>query len=159
MSLTSFLTDQDVDFESIPHPPAYTAQRRAKFLHVPGRFVAKSVLLHGPYGNFLAVLPAIYHVDCERLSVEFEGPVRLARDEQIGEIVRDCEWGVVPPFGRLYGLATLLDDSIPPDAFLVFEGQTHLEAIRLRCSDFERLEKPRRLQFALRERLDSSFAG
>jgi Ala-tRNA(Pro) deacylase len=156
MSLTSFLADQEVPFESISHAPAYTAQRRAKFLHVPGRFVAKTLLMHGPSGFFLTILPAIHHVDCARLAIDLGGPVRLAHDEEISEIIHGCEWGVVPPFGRLYGLPTVLDDAIPPDAFLVFEGQTHLEAIRLRCSDFERLERPRRLSFAIVERPDSS---
>jgi Ala-tRNA(Pro) deacylase len=159
MSLTSFLADQDIAFESIPHAPAYTAQRRAKFLRVSGRFVAKSLLMHGPSDFFLAILPAIHHVDCDRLGTDLGGPVRLASDEEISEIIHGCEWGVVPPFGRLYGLPTVLDDAIPVDAFLAFEGQTHFEAIRLRCVDFERLERPRRLSFAIAERPDSSSAG
>jgi Ala-tRNA(Pro) deacylase len=68
----------------------------------------------------------------------------------MAEAFRDCEWGVVPPFGDLYGLPTLLDDALTPDALLVFETHTHVEAVRLHCRDFERLERPRRLRFARR---------
>ena len=71
-----------------------------------------------------------------------------ASDAEIAAIFRDCEWGVVPPFGALYGLSTVLDDAIAPDDLIVFELNTHVEAIRIRCRDFERLERPRRLQFA-----------
>jgi hypothetical protein len=31
---------------------------------------------------------------------------------------------------------------------VVFETHTRVQAIRLRCRDFERLERPRRLRFA-----------
>jgi hypothetical protein len=50
----------------------------------------------------------------------------------------------------LYGIPTLLDESFDPEAELVFEGQMHAVAIRLRCREFERLEKPRRLWLSLR---------
>jgi Ala-tRNA(Pro) deacylase len=106
------------------------------------------VLLCGPEGLFLAVLPATHHVETRRLSELLGGPVRLARDEEIAATFRDCEWGAVPPFATLYGLRSVLEETIDPDTDLVFEGHTHVEAVRLRCRDFERLERPRRLAFA-----------
>jgi Ala-tRNA(Pro) deacylase len=148
MRIDAFLSEQNVPFETLPHPPAYTAQQRAKYLHVPGSRVAKSVLLHGPQGFFLAVLAAPRQIDTDRLSQELGGPVRLANDGEIASVFRDCEWGVVPPFGTLYGLSAVVDDSLPPEAELVFEGHTHVEAVRMRCADFERLERSRRLRFA-----------
>jgi Ala-tRNA(Pro) deacylase len=148
MRIAALLADQRVDFEPLPHAPAFTAQQRAKYLHVTGRRVAKSVLLKGPAGFFLAVLPATRRIDTERLGLELGGPVRLATDAEVHEAFPDCEWGVVPPFGTLYGLPTVLDESIPPDALMVFETHSHVDAVRLRCGDFERLERPRRLAFA-----------
>jgi Ala-tRNA(Pro) deacylase len=148
MRVPSYLAEQHVAFETIVHPPAFTAQKRAKILHLPGKQVAKAVLLAGPDGHLLAVLPATHHVDTEALGLAFGGPVRLARDREIAAVFRDCECGAVPPFGRLYGLATVIDETLPPDAVIVFEGHTHYEAIRMVCRDFERLERPRRLRFA-----------
>ncbi len=148
MRIASMLADQQVDFESLPHAPAFSAQKRAKYLHVPGRRVAKAVLLKCPDGFVLAVLPATCRIDTTRLEGELGGPVRLATDAEITATFTDCEWGVVPPFGMLYGVPTILDDSIPADAMIVFETNTHMDAIRLRCGDFERLERPRRLTFA-----------
>ena len=150
MGIPEFLREQHVPFEPLPHAPAFSAQKRAKFLRVPGARVAKCVLLRGPGGLFLAVLPATHQIDEAALSAALMGPVRLATEAELVGVFRDCEWGVVPPFGRLYGLPSLLDESIDPGTLLVFEGQTHVEAIRLRCRDFERLEKPRRLRFARR---------
>jgi Ala-tRNA(Pro) deacylase len=150
MRISDYLTEQQIAFERLPHPPAYSAQKRAKYLRLPGRQVAKSVLLAGPSGYLLAVLPATHHVDTQVLAEHLGGPVRLADDREIAAVFRDCEWGVVSPFGTRYGLTTLLDASIPADAPLVLETHTQFESIRLLCRDFERLEQPRRLPFARR---------
>jgi Ala-tRNA(Pro) deacylase len=148
MRVPEFLATKDVPFETLLHPPAFTAQKRARFLHLPGREVAKVVLLHGPDGYVLAVVPATRRVDAERLAENLGGPVRLAEDDEIARVFHDCEWGVVPPFGTLYGLPVLIDDGIPPDTLMVFETTTHAEAVRMLCRDFERLERPRRLPLA-----------
>ncbi len=150
MRISEYLSEQRIDFERLPHPPAYSAQKRAKYLHLPGHQVAKAVMLAGPAGYLLAVLPATRRVDTGALAEQLGGPVRLANDHEIAEIFRDCEYGVVPAFGARYGIATLLDDDIAPDDPIVVETHTQFEALRLLCRDFERLEKPRRLSFARR---------
>lgn len=147
MRIPDILSERHVPFETIVHPPAFTAQKRAKFLHLPGAQVAKCVLLIGSQGRFLAVLPASRHIDMESLAVTLGGPVRVADSDEVADTFRDCEWGVVAPFGTLYGLSTLIDDSLSPDALIVFEMNSHAEAIRMRCRDFEELEQPRRLRF------------
>jgi len=148
MRVPTFLTEHQIPFETIVHPPAFTAQKRAKVLHLSGSQVAKSVLLAGPAGYFLAVLPATHQVDIEALVVALGGPVRFADGREITELFHDCEWGVLEPFGSLYGLPTLLDESLDGETSIVFEGHTHAAAIRMRCRDFEQLERPRRLSFA-----------
>jgi Ala-tRNA(Pro) deacylase len=148
MRFGDYLIEQRIDFEWLPHPPAYTAQNRAKYLQVSGKQVAKCVLLAGPAGYLLAVLPATHQVDTKELAEQVGGPLRLASDREAAKVFLDCEWGVVPAFGTRYGIQTLLDDSIGPDALIVLETHSQFEAIRLRCRDFERLEQPRRLRFA-----------
>ena len=148
MRVLQFLSEQHIAYEPLMHPPAYTAQKRAKYLRVTGKQVAKTVLLVGPDGYLLAVLPATHHIDTTALSRKLGGPVRLATDEEIGDVFCDCEWGVVAPFGTLYGIQTILDDSLSSESWIVFEANTHAEAIRMRCQDFEELEKPERLSFA-----------
>ncbi|MHB1422941.1 MAG: aminoacyl-tRNA deacylase [Gemmataceae bacterium] len=150
MRISEYLSEQRIDFERLSHPPAFSAQKRAKYLRLPGHQVAKSVLLVGPAGYLLAVLPATHRVDTRMLDLYLGGAVRLASNREIAGVFRDCEWGVVPPFGSCYGLITLLDDGIAADAAIVLETHTQFEAVRLLCRDFERLEKPRRLSFARR---------
>ncbi len=150
MRVPAFLADHEVPFDTVEHPPAYTAARRARCLGVRGDQLAKCVLVRGPEGFALAVLPATRRLDLSALAAALGGPVRLARCEEIPEVFQDCEWGALAPFGVLYGVPTLLDDSFPADALLTFEAQRHGVAVRLRCRDFERLEQPRRLALSTR---------
>jgi Ala-tRNA(Pro) deacylase len=149
MRVPDFLTDHHVAFETLVHPPAFTAQRRARLLHVSGAQVAKSVLLVGSQGHVLVVLPATHHVDLEAAAKVLGGPLRLATEDEIAELFRDCEWGTLAPFGTLYGISTtILDEALQPDMTMLFESQSHALSIRLRCCDYEALEKPRRFSFA-----------
>lgn len=148
MRVPQFLHDQHVPYETWVHPPAFTAQKRARRLHIPGRYLAKSVLLAAGSRYVLAVLPATHHIDLAALSAALRQPLRLASDAEVAAIFRDCEWGVLMPFGTLYGIPTLLEASIDPEAVIVFEAHLHALTIRMRCRDYEQLEKPRRLPFA-----------
>jgi Ala-tRNA(Pro) deacylase len=148
MRVPQFLIDQQVRFERVMHPPSFTAQRLAKHLRVSGRQVAKSVLLAVGGSYFLAVLPAAMRVDLAAVSKHLGILVRLAGEHEVVRLFNDCEWGAVTPFGHLYGLTTLLDASIAPESVIAFEAGRHVEAIRMTCRDFERLEHPRRFPFA-----------
>jgi Ala-tRNA(Pro) deacylase len=148
MRVPAYLTYHRVPFETLIYPPAFTAQKRAKFLHLSGKKVAKSVLLAGADGYLLAILPATLQVDTNLLAAAVGGPVRLASRQEVVNVFRDCEWGVVPPFGSLYGLPTVLDTSFDLDALIVFESHTHGEDVRLSCRDFARLESPICFSFA-----------
>jgi Ala-tRNA(Pro) deacylase len=150
MRVPNYLADQHIPFETVVHPPAFTAARRARFLRVPGRLLAKSVLLRGRGGYLLAVLPATHQVDLAAVGAFAGEPVRLANDQEIAEVFRDCEWGVLTPFGSLYGVVTLLDSQFDLEDHVVFEVHRHGLAVRLCCRDFERVEQPRRLRLAAR---------
>jgi Ala-tRNA(Pro) deacylase len=148
MRVPDFLSEQRIPFDTLIHPPAFTAQKRASFLHVSGKRLAKSVLLAGASGYVLAVLPATLYVDPQLVARELGETVRLAEPREVAERFTDCEWGALTPFGTLYGLSTILDEAITPEELIVFEAHGHGLAIRMRCQDFEILEKPKRFRFA-----------
>jgi Ala-tRNA(Pro) deacylase len=149
MRVPLFLRDHHVGFQVLLHAPAHTAQRRAKYLHVPGRHVAKCVLLSAPAGFVVAVLPATHRLDMDALGRNLGQPVRLAEESEIAQLFGDCQWGGLVPFGALYGLTTIVDEAFDPQGSLVFAAQRHGQAIRMRYADFARLEQPRRFRFAL----------
>lgn len=149
MRLCDFLSDNAIPFETLVHAPAYTAQRRAKHLHVPGVRLAKTVVLALPGEYVVAVLPATHRIDLEAVTRSLGKPARLATDAEIADLFLDCEFGAKSPFGTLYGLKTIVDEALPADALIVVEAQRHSVAVLLRYRHFQELEKPHRFRFAL----------
>jgi Ala-tRNA(Pro) deacylase len=148
MRVTDYLTEQHVPFETLIHPPAFSAAKRARVLHIRGRRVAKCVLLRCGSQFVLAVLPATHEIDTGALAAALGNPIRFAEADEVARLFGDCEWGVQSPFGSLYGVATLLDTSVDSESLIHFEAHAYAYTIRMLCRDYERLEKPRRLAFA-----------
>jgi Ala-tRNA(Pro) deacylase len=151
MRFEDLLVSRHIPFQRLPHRRTYTANRMAQALHVKGHEVAKTVLVKTGHGPLLAVLPATHHIDLEELGHELgEDRVELASEEEMERLFPDCECGAVPPFGSLYQVPTIMDDSLATDETIVFEGPHHEEAIRMALRDYEAIEHPRRGHFAHR---------
>lgn len=149
MDIRAYLGSRQIPFELLLHRPAPSATRLAQSVHVPGSRVAKGVLLHSASGFVLAVVPATHRIDLERLGLVLGlREVRLATEEELQHVFNDCERGATPPFGRLYGLTTVMDASLASGAEIVFEANTRHEGVRMRLRDFEAIESPVRARFA-----------
>jgi Ala-tRNA(Pro) deacylase len=149
MRLDDLLTSRHIPFERLHHLPAYTASHVAQALHVPGREMAKTVLLRTDDGYVVAVLPANRKVDLERLRECLgDESAELAGEAEMERLFPDCERGTMPPFGSLYHLQTLVDEELAQDERIVFEAHNHEEAFRMAYRDYEALEHPRRGRFS-----------
>jgi Ala-tRNA(Pro) deacylase len=150
MYVLDFLQSRGIWFETLLHRPACSAAKLAGSVHVPGRHVGKAVLVKAGHSFVLALLPSTAWIDLVRLSEVLGSPisdVRLATSGELFEIFNDCEPGVVPPFGRLYGLTTLVDLSLTESTEIVFGANTRHEGLRMRFLDFQALEDPVRASF------------
>jgi Ala-tRNA(Pro) deacylase len=148
-----------MDFEVLAHPDTFDAQHMAESLHISGRHVAKTVLLRADRGfaYIVAILPATKRVDLQQLSAAFGGShLEFATEAEIAEHCPDCEFGVLPPFGSQYDIRTIVDAELAKDDWIVFEGPTHHEAIRIAMADFLRVEQPLVAPFAVAPRATPS---
>ncbi|MBN2292218.1 MAG: YbaK/EbsC family protein [Pirellulales bacterium] len=143
MDIQEFLNKQKIEYEMIYHKPTYDSQRLAQAVAETGYHVAKTVLLKSDADYILAVVPATNTIDLADVGVMFRSNVLvLATEEEADELFPDCEAGVIPPFGSQYGLTTLLDEALSEVDEIVFEGNTHDEAVRMNYADYFELEKP-----------------
>lgn len=152
MNIEAYLRAKGVPFEAYHHEPTFGAQFLARDLNVPGRQVAKTVLLHvnGGFKYVAAVLPATHVVDMEAMSKALGGAhVKLATEDEIAARCPDCERGVLPPFGSRYSLETIIDPTVVENDSIVFEGNTHDRAIRLDYRAYYDLEHPLVVGFAI----------
>jgi Ala-tRNA(Pro) deacylase len=72
----------------------------------------------------------------------------MGSEEDMDQLFPDCERGAMTPFGSLYHIPTVVDESLTHDDRIVFEAQCHEEVIRMKYSDFESMEHPQIGHFA-----------
>jgi Ala-tRNA(Pro) deacylase len=146
--LESHLDQNHISYSLILHVPTHSAQVAASLMHFPGKEVAKTVALCAGEKVLLAVLPASYHINFEKLSTVVGDHVQLLEQEKCNELFPDCETGAIPPFGELYGVPVYLDDALAEDVEIVFGTGTLSESVRMGNGDFVRLAKPKICSFA-----------
>ena len=142
MNIERYLHEQHVWFEALEHEPTFTARGLAQTVH--DEAVAKSVLVRTDEGFALIVIPAADAVDLELAKeVLCAGEVCLASEAECGHEFVDCEFGARLPFGSKYSLPTIMDRALTEFPEIVFEGNTHRQAIRMKLDDYVRIERPR----------------
>lgn len=145
----AYLRENKVPFEVQHHAVAYTAQEVAAAEHVPGRMLAKVVILLGDGKLSMFVLPAPARVDLEKAAAVLGAKeARLAHEDEFADRFPGCEVGAMPPFGSLYDVPLYVDKSLAEDETIVFEAGTHTDTMSMKYADFERVTKPTVAEFA-----------
>ncbi|MGD0462239.1 MAG: YbaK/EbsC family protein [Tepidisphaeraceae bacterium] len=142
--IREFLIGNKIPYSSINHTCAYTAQEVAESSHVPGRCMAKVVVVWLDGKLAIVVVPATKVVDLAKLRRETGTlDARLAEEADFRDRFSDCQVGTVPPFGNLFGLETFLDRQMTNGEQFAFNAGTHRDIIVIQYSDYSRLVKPR----------------
>lgn len=144
-TLEKYLRDNKVAHQFHHHPEAFTAQEVAAAEHVPGRMLAKVVIVAVGEEQAMAVVPAPEKVDLDKAaSAAGASKARLADEEEFRSLFSDCDTGAMPPFGNgtLYDLPVYVDEALAKQESIVFDACTHTDTCRMAYTDFEALVKP-----------------
>ena len=139
----SYLDERHIDYTVINHPLTYTAQETAQSAHIPGREIAKTVVVRIDGTAAMVVQPATSKVHLGKLK-KLTGAenVSLADERDLGELFPDCELGAMPPFGNLYGMHVYVGEDLTHDDEIAVNSGSHTELIQLTYRDFESLVHP-----------------
>jgi Ala-tRNA(Pro) deacylase len=147
--LMEYLDSHNINYVTISHSPVFTAQEIAASAHIPGKELAKTVMVKIDGKMAMAVLPASYRIDFDLLKeAAGAGTIELASEKEFEDLFPDCEVGAMPPFGNLYGMDVFAAASLAEDTDIAFNAGSHSELIRLPYKDFERLVRPKVLKFS-----------
>ncbi len=146
--LRDVLEAHDVPYRVLTHPRAYSAQRTAACQHIPGKHMAKVVMVKHGERSVMTVLPATHRVNLDQLQARLGAPLRLEGEQEFRLLFPYCETGAEPPFGNLFGLDVWVDRTLAEDEEIVFNAGTHCHAVRMRYADFAWLVQPQVAAFA-----------
>ncbi|MCX6907243.1 MAG: YbaK/EbsC family protein [Verrucomicrobia bacterium] len=148
--IEQYLKQQGVRYEVLHHACAFTAQRVAQAEHIPGKMQAKVVMLRSGGQFYMAVLPAVAHLDVGAFTRVAGKPCKLATEAEFKHLFPDCEIGAMPPLGSFYMLPVYADDLLEEDDEIVMQAGTHTESVKLAWDDYLRLERPTLVQISHR---------
>ena len=150
--LRRFLESEGVKYLTISHSQAFTAQEIAASAHIPGKELAKTVMVKIDGEMAMAVLPADDRVDRHLLKQAAGADVvELASETEFRDLFSNCQLGAMPPFGNLWDMQVFVDERLAEDDEIAFNAGSHSELVRLAYDDFVRLVQPQVTHLTTRE--------
>jgi len=148
--LTDFLAARGSEYEVLDHPRTPCSAATAQAAHVPGRRLAKAVVVEDNEGYVLAVLPSTHHVALSELGEALQRrPLRLAREGELSGLFADCELGALPALGAAYGMPTIIEEELDAQPEVYFEAGDHEHVVHMTHAEFARATREvRRAHFS-----------
>jgi len=132
-----------VPYQTFTHRLAHTAQEEAAAAHVPGRDWAKTVVCVADGEAVLAVLPAPFVINFQKLRVLVGARrLRMATEEEMARWYPGYEVGAIPPLGPLYKQRVFVDRKLTQETDVVFNAGTHTDGIRMPYAAFATIAQP-----------------
>ncbi len=142
ITFKQYLDQTGVPYEVVMHPRTYSSMRTAEAAHVPGHRLAKSVILEDDNGYVMAIVPSNRQIRLGAVSDELHRNLRLATEQEISSLFKDCDVGAIPPVGPAYGVPTLVDDTLAREPDVYLEAGDHEELIHVSHDAFINLLGP-----------------
>ncbi|MPW18311.1 deacylase [Paraburkholderia sp. CNPSo 3157] len=135
-TLEDCLRNKGSRYEILRHPYSHSSMETAAAAHIPGDRLAKTVLFEDEQGYIAAVLPSTYAVRLSELWSKTGRRLSLAKEIDLRELFKDCEYGALPPVCAAYGMKTYLDESLARQPDVYFEAGNHEELVHMDAEQF-----------------------
>lgn len=141
LSVRHYLEDSQVNYDVVHHSFSQSAYDSACSSHLPTANIIKSVVLRNTKdGQYvIAMIPATHRLKLNWVNQSLGGPLILAKEMELAELLPDCRLGAVPALGQPYGLKMIWDDTLKKQKDLYFEAGDHENLIHLKQDQFEKL--------------------
>jgi len=133
-----------VEYSLYEHSPVYTSEEASRVRGVELRTGVKAMLVRGKDGGkfLLADVSADRKLDFKKLEdLANEKHFRFATREEVLSATR-CEPGSVHPMGHLFGIETLLDNSVLQNEFVNFNIGVLTKSVKISSRDLLRVMIP-----------------
>lgn len=106
-NLATYLNDQAIHYQTIPHPESHTASDSARSANVPLHNMVKAILLSNGENYLIALIPADHRLDIDKVNRQLTSHWSLAKENDLTKIFQDCTLGSVPAIPTAYHLSAI----------------------------------------------------
>jgi len=144
----SLLNEHGIAYQVLRHEPVYTSDEAARVRGTPLASGAKALVCKGERDFVMFVVPADRRLDSHAVRrTKGWRKLRFATREEVMELTGLIP-GSIPPFGSLFGLATLCDERLGENEVINFNAGDHSVSVSMRHADYILVEKPELGRFA-----------
>ena len=138
----NLLTQHGVAYQVLRHEPVYTSEEAARVRGTPLASGAKALICKGDQSVVMFVVPADRKLDSHAVRrAKGWRKLRFATREEVTELT-GLSPGSIPPFGSLFGLATLCDQRLGSSEIINFNAGDHSISVSMSYADYVEVEKP-----------------
>lgn len=131
-----------VSFQVLRHEAVYTSRQAADIRGTSLSSGAKALVCKGDDQFVLFVLPADLKLDSKAVRrARNWKKLRFADGPEVLQLT-GLEPGAIPPFGSLFGLATLCDTRLGDNETINFNAGDHCVSVSMSYTDYVRVECP-----------------
>jgi Ala-tRNA(Pro) deacylase len=148
--IEKLLRKSGVVHQIMQHEPVFTSEEAALVRGTRPEEGAKALVVKADDDRFYHVVIAGHlRVDNAKLrQVVGTRRVRFANDEELLRLT-GCVRGAVPPFGNLFGLPVLMDESLRACEQIAFNAGSNAVSIVMRRDEFEQIVQPQLCDLSL----------
>lgn len=140
--ILSIFKENNIEYQLYEHEPVYTSQQAATVRGVELKTGCKSMVLKTKSGKFiLANIAANRKIDLKKLEKLVGSKLSFAAKEEVLRVT-NCEPGSVPPFGKLFGLPTFLDESVLENEYVNFDIGMLTKSVKISKQDLLKIMEP-----------------
>lgn len=136
-SIETFLNNKGIGFESVLHRHSDSSYNSATAAHIASEQLAKAVVLvDSNHRCVMAVLPANRKLVVSAINDMTYGDFELLDESELSSKFTDCEAGVAPSIGNVYGMEMIVDEELLAENTVYIEAGDHRTLLRLQGQDF-----------------------
>ena len=140
--LKSWLTQADIPFTTLHHPPTYTSEESAAYRGEPLSVGAKAIVYKIEKTFYLFVMPADRKLDTKKIKTYFKAQGKKAKKTRFATAAELLELtnlvpGSVPPFGRpIFEVDLYVDMAILQNEKVAFNAGSLTDSIIMSRADY-----------------------
>lgn len=146
--IVNLLKENGLWFETFGHEPVHTSEEAAKIrdgytLKQGAKALIVRVKITREKYFAMLVIPGDAKFSSEKVKKLLSAKdIRFATEIEVNEITGGIQTGGVPPFGNLFGLRVIVDQSLFSNEKIVFNAGDRSFSVAMKSADYKTLVKP-----------------
>lgn len=121
--IINFLDKSKVKYKILEHKTVFTAFDKSQTLKVSPKIIGKTLVLKIDKELFLILIGANKFLDLKKLKKKIHGEkIDFASEKLIKNKIKGVKVGAIPPFGNLWKMQTLVDNSLKREKKIILNS-------------------------------------